>query len=743
MKKILTAATLTFITFLAGCASGPPIDTHYSAVSQDNRVQFLIIHYTAGDFPRSLKTLTEEAVSSHYLVSDNPPTIYRLVSEDRRAYHAGQSSWRGFTQLNASSIGIEIVNRGRNDTADGSIWFDYPQAQVDVVIALVKQIVAKYQIPPERVLGHSDIAPQRKTDPGPRFPWKQLADLGLVQWPDANRVQQKLPEFAGTLPDVEWFQNKLARHGFEVPRNGELDEPTRAVVRAFQMKYRPNNIDGTPDAETAAMLEVLTTPDPLKSPMPAANTAAVTVPMAATVTTTMTVPVTISNPTSKPTSMIMPLSRGPSMQLALSNQLDAEFAAIVANPAKPIASLSVLAVREGGVVYKRQFGYKFIDNEKPENSNRGDVDTLYRVASISKMITTLGVMKLVEEGKLNLDRDISDYLGYRLRNPNFPNDAITIRMLLSHTSSMRDEGGYYWEAKTDLKDVLLPGARFYDKGEMWAKNAKPGAFFQYANLPWGVLGTVMERASGERFDRLMTRTIFAPMGIAGGFNPAEFSKETLANLATLYRKRTEIDGKEIWNMAGPWNPQVDDYSKLAPIPRAGPDYVIGSNGTAFGPQGGARLSAPSLGKIMLMLMNGGKHEGTQILSAKSVELMLSNQWQNNPKANNGARGESGFSGQTKLFNAWGLGMQQFLDISGPNEGDRLVEGGGFKAVGHLGDAWGLTAAIVFDPVKKNGMIFLIGGLGFDPETNKGKYSALFRHEEQILDALYRRAILQQ
>jgi CubicO group peptidase (beta-lactamase class C family) len=87
-------------------------------------------------------------------------------------------------------------------------------------------------------------------------------------------------------------------------------------------------------------------------------------------------------------------------------------------------------------------------------------------------------------------------------------------------------------------------------------------------------------------------------------------------------------------------------------------------------------------------------------------------------------------------------MQRFLDISGPNQGDRLIEGGGFKAVGHLGDAWGLTSAIVFDPVTKNGMIFLIGGPGFDPDTNKGKYSALFRHEEQILEALYRRAIVE-
>jgi CubicO group peptidase (beta-lactamase class C family) len=440
--------------------------------------------------------------------------------------------------------------------------------------------------------------------------------------------------------------------------------------------------------------------------------------------------------------MITPLSSAPSIQLASSNQLDAELAAIANDAAKPLASLSVLAVRAGAVVYERQFGSRFIDSAMPEKNKPANAETLYRVASISKMITTLGVMKLVEEGKLDIDRDISDYLGYKLRNPNFPDDAITVRMLLSHTSSLRDEGGYYWEAKNQLKDVLLPGGKLYDKSGMWAKTGKPGAYFQYANLPWGVLGTVMERATGERFDRLMARTVFTPMGIAGGFNPAEFSKETLANTATLYRKRTEVSGKEIWDTKGPWVPQVDNYSKTAPVPRAGSDYIIGSNGTAFGPQGGARLSAAGLGKIMLMLMNGGLHEGTQILQKKSVDAMLSQQWQYDPKTKNGASGESGFDGQNKLFNAWGLGMQRFLDISGANQGDRLVEGGGFKAFGHLGDAWGLTSAIVFDPVTKNGMIFLIGGPGFDPDTNKGKYSALFRHEEQILEALYRRAIVE-
>lgn len=246
---------------LAGCASGPRIDTSYTARSQDSRAQFLIIHYTAGGFAGSLKWLTEGPVSSHYLVNDNPPTIYGLVDEARRAYHAGASSWKGNTQLNASSIGIEIVNPGSTETANGTSWFDYPQQQIEAVVALVRKIAMEHNIKPERILAHSDIAPQRKTDPGPRFPWKRLADEGLIRWPDATVAAQRRISFEAQLPDVEWFQRSLARHGFEVALDGELDKETQNVIKAFQMKYRPANFDGMPDAETAALLDALNSPD--------------------------------------------------------------------------------------------------------------------------------------------------------------------------------------------------------------------------------------------------------------------------------------------------------------------------------------------------------------------------------------------------------------------------------------------------------------------------------------------------
>ena len=425
--------------------------------------------------------------------------------------------------------------------------------------------------------------------------------------------------------------------------------------------------------------------------------------------------------------------------VSAATMLDRELSAVAADSRQPLASLSVLAIRDGKVVYQRQFGLKRIDESAPGSNRRADADTMYRVASISKLITTLGVMRLVEDGVLVLDRDVSDYLGYRLRNPHFPDSPITMRMLLTHRASITDEAGYYWEDRlnVNLRDVFTPGGAHYGKGEMWSKKAGPGEYFQYGNLNWGVIGTVMERASGERFDRLMKRVLFDPLGIRGGFNPAEMSAADVANIATLYRKRVEFDGREVWKPDGPWIAQVDDYSQAAPVPRAGPNYVVGTNGTLFGPQGACRLSAADLGKVMLMLMNEGVHEGRRVLSAASVREMLKQQWRAD---GHGANGDVNSGGGKQLMNAWGLGNQHFLDVSGAARGDRLVEGGGFTAVGHLGDAWGLRSAFVFDPKTKNGMIFLSGGPGFDPETTPGTYSALQRYEERILTALYRRVL---
>ena len=254
---------------LAGCASTSsspstvPLDTTYSSKSQDSRAQFLILHYTSDTFEKSLKILTEGPVSSHYLIDINPPTVYKLVDESKRAFHAGVSRWGSSAALNAASIGIEIVNLGDRKTPNGIVWFDYPDKQMDVVIALVKDIVKRHQIRADRILGHSDIAPGRKVDPGPRFPWKRLADEGLIPWPDAADVAVKKLAYEQQLPDIAWFQRQLALYGYGTPQTGVMDKGTRDVLEAFQLRFRQSKFDGQPDAETAAILDALTRPEAL------------------------------------------------------------------------------------------------------------------------------------------------------------------------------------------------------------------------------------------------------------------------------------------------------------------------------------------------------------------------------------------------------------------------------------------------------------------------------------------------
>ena len=256
-------AAALVVALLAGCATGPRIDDSYRSGAQRDRVRALVIHFTHADFERTMRIVTGDDVTYHYVVRDDPPTIYRLVDEGRSAFHAGVSSWRRYTQLNDSSIGIGIVNGGPGDTNGGdqpSAWADYSEAQLVAVVDLVKDIVKRHGIGPEWIVGHSDIAPQRKVDPGPKFPWKRLADAGLIKWPDARLVSERLPGYERALPEIEWFQLMLQRHGFAVPIHGDLDQATKNVLRAFQMKYRPAKFDGLPDAGTAAILDALVNP---------------------------------------------------------------------------------------------------------------------------------------------------------------------------------------------------------------------------------------------------------------------------------------------------------------------------------------------------------------------------------------------------------------------------------------------------------------------------------------------------
>lgn len=248
---------LLVFLLVAGCSHGLRIDTSQQARGQDSRVQYVVLHYTSSDAVRAMNTLTRGEVSSHYLINDNPPTIYRLVDETRRAWHAGDSSWQGRTWLNASSIGIEIVHPGYRDSAEGRYWYPWNPQQIDQLILLLQDILQRHDLPPERVIGHSDIAPQRKVDPGPLFPWQRLAEAGVAIWPDTAQVAQYEYLLAGQAPPLAWFEATLQRFGYSVAGRPGQTDALRNVIAAFQMRFRPARHDGEPDAQTAAILAAL------------------------------------------------------------------------------------------------------------------------------------------------------------------------------------------------------------------------------------------------------------------------------------------------------------------------------------------------------------------------------------------------------------------------------------------------------------------------------------------------------
>jgi N-acetylmuramoyl-L-alanine amidase len=215
----------------------------------------LLLHYTGMQTAEAAVTRLrdpEAKVSAHYVV-DEDGSILRLVAEERRAWHAGKSWWKGETDVNAVAIGIEIVNPGHE-------WGyrAFPDAQIDAVIALIDDIRARWAIEDARILGHSDVAPTRKQDPGERFPWKRLAEHRQGLWfePAAERIAALAPPLSvgDTGLGVHVLQAGLHRLGYEPLPDGVYSEETRITVEAFQRHWRPSKVDGVADGETRATL---------------------------------------------------------------------------------------------------------------------------------------------------------------------------------------------------------------------------------------------------------------------------------------------------------------------------------------------------------------------------------------------------------------------------------------------------------------------------------------------------------
>ncbi|WDI35914.1 N-acetylmuramoyl-L-alanine amidase [Entomospira entomophila] len=295
--------SLLLIVIYSGCNKGYVhhseyyTDTSRQSATFDSRIQYLIMHYTAVDEEESFRLLTTESwpASAHYLVTENPkqkhhqPVVYQLVPESERAWHAGVSRWGENSRLNSASIGIEIVNLGYIDIeptfdqhdsliedgyhvwkAEERYWFYYPSEQVEAVKLLAKDIVDRYNIEPQHVLGHTDIAPLRKSDPGPLFPWRELYDAGIGAWYDDDTFLKYLDyRELDSLVSTDHLLHLLRLYGYPTPtpldqriassqttleERSQYEREAQLVIRAFQMHFRPTNFSGVADAETEAII---------------------------------------------------------------------------------------------------------------------------------------------------------------------------------------------------------------------------------------------------------------------------------------------------------------------------------------------------------------------------------------------------------------------------------------------------------------------------------------------------------
>ena len=422
---------------------------------------------------------------------------------------------------------------------------------------------------------------------------------------------------------------------------------------------------------------------------------------------------------------------------------------LLSDPIIPVSGYALSVIRNGHIVYEHQEGFRRIDNEDPSKNLPMERDTRYRIASISKVFTAIAVMQLADQGKIDIDDDISNYLGFPLRNPYYPDIVITARQMMSHISSIRDGSVYSIPPDVHIKECFLPQGRYYKNAEHFAspeggKERGPGKYYTYSNLNFGILGTVVEQLSGERFDRYMRDHVLLPMSIHASYNVGDFNANQIHNVATIYKRF----GNGVWAVDKPWCAQIDDYrDEVQPhevISINNPDlaadykvditgYKIGTNGTIFSPQGGLRISAHELALAIEMFLNNGVAiTGKRILSKDAITQMEKPVWYYQPELDN--------RDVTDSSHCYGTGLEIISSQLGG--GQLVVNAKDIVYYGHLGSAYGLISACYFDPIHKNGFAYAFNGLGASNEidenrgVNRGLYSERSVWHDRMMTAIY-------
>ncbi len=315
----------------------------------------------------------------------------------------------------------------------------------------------------------------------------------------------------------------------------------------------------------------------------------------------------------------------------------------------PVMGLSVAVVKKGKIIYSRSFGMEDMEKNIPLSNEH-----IFRIASISKSFSATAIMQLAEKKKLSLDDDVSNLVGFKVRNPKFPETIITLRLLLSHRSSINDRQGYF------TLDAINP-----DKNKDWAKcynDYEPGAGYQYCNLNYNMAGTIIERISGQRFDQYVKKNILDRLGLYGGYWVDGLDS---TRFATIYEYNDSL--KKFTASPGAYAPRREEIA----------NYVMGYSTPIFSPTGGMKISAPDLAKYMIMHMKQGRYKGKRIISKESARQM-----------------------QTPLSEQEGYG----LAISTTK---KLIAGKTMK--GHTGVAYGLYSAMFFQPEEEFGFVVISNG----------------------------------
>jgi CubicO group peptidase (beta-lactamase class C family) len=341
----------------------------------------------------------------------------------------------------------------------------------------------------------------------------------------------------------------------------------------------------------------------------------------------------------------------------------------------PVATARIAFDRKGETEAKVD-GYADLAAKRPLTP-----DDPVRVASVSKLVVAIGVLRLVEQGKLDLDADVSVALGRKLRNPAFPETPITLRLLLSHRSSLTDTVDYVLPLDADMAGVLADP-------KAWDAEHAPGSFFRYANFNFPVIAAVLERATGERFDRLMDRLVLRPLTLDACYNWARCAPATAARAVAIYRaKQPTKDDNKGAAPACAVTPAADGSCDLG-------QWRAGANGAIFSPQGGLRISARGLAKIGRLLLGDGKVDGVRLLTRKSVALLETPLW-----TFDGSNGDT----SNGFYCSYGLAVT-FLPTARPGCSDNLF-GDSRPRLGHGGEAYGLRSGLWLDRATGSGIAF--------------------------------------